>query len=95
MKKIFKWKYSPEGNCPVQAEGYFLGTFFYFRSRYNYAEINFAKSEKDWFEYNYKANYILYVTDGYKARHFKKWFCKLLIYKGCLLYLLKIKDKQK
>lgn len=28
MEKIFKWIYSPNGNCPIQAEGYFLGYFF-------------------------------------------------------------------
>jgi hypothetical protein len=90
MKKIFKWKYSPEGNCPVQAEGYFLGTYFYFRSRWDYAQIDFAKSEDDWQNYKNRASYVLYKTYGYEAGHFEKWFCKLLIYKGCLLYFFKI-----
>jgi hypothetical protein len=89
MKKIFKWVYSPEGKCPVQAEGYFLGQFFYFRSRWDYAQIDFAISEKDWQVYKYNASYVLYKTDGYKAGHLKQWFCKLLIYKGCILYFFK------
>jgi hypothetical protein len=46
--KLFSWKYQPSGNCPVQAEGTFLGHYFYFRSRWNTASIEFSETEEDW-----------------------------------------------
>lgn len=40
MVKIFKWEYKPSGNCPVQAEGWFLNYYFYFRARWSSVTIN-------------------------------------------------------
>ena len=39
---MIKWKHKPSGNCPVQAEGWFLGYYFYFRARGNEAIIEFS-----------------------------------------------------
>ena len=47
MNKIFRWIYKPSGNCPVQAEGYFLGYFFYFRARHEFATIEFYNKKED------------------------------------------------
>ena len=47
MKRFFKWIYKPSGNCPVQAEGYFLGYFFYFRARHEFATIEFYNKKED------------------------------------------------
>ena len=46
--KLFSWKYPPTGYCPVQAEGQFLGHYFYFRSRWGTASIEFAETEEAW-----------------------------------------------
>jgi hypothetical protein len=46
--KLIKWKYKPNGWCPVQAEGWFLGTYFYFRSRWDQVTIEFCSTEEDW-----------------------------------------------
>jgi len=88
---MIKWKYKPVGNCPVQAEGWFLGHYFYFRARGEHATIEFSKSE----EANVlSAFYVLIKTEEYMAGWLPKWRCKLLIYKGCLKFLFK-KDKHK
>ena len=47
MKRFFEWIYKPNGNCPVQAEGYFLGYFFYFRARHEFATIEFYNKKED------------------------------------------------
>jgi hypothetical protein len=90
---MIKWIYKPNGNCPVQSEGYFLGKYFYFRARWNYVKIEFANSEDDWHKNIYKS-FLVHKTGEYEAGHLKKWFCRLLIYKGCLMYLFdNIKNK--
>jgi hypothetical protein len=88
---MIKWKYKPVGNCPVQAEGWFLGHYFYFRARGEHATIEFSESE----EANVlSAFYVLIKTEEYMAGWLPKWKCKLLIYKGCLKFIFK-KDKHK
>ena len=91
---MIKWKYKPAGNCPVQAEGWFLGHYFYFRARGEYATIEFSKSE-DYHNRNkiYK-RYILTKTEEYMAGWLPKWKCKLLIYKGCIKFILKHKSDE-
>ena len=92
---MIKWKYKPSGNCPVQAEGWFLGYYFYFRARGNKATIDFAKTETDWEYQRYVAVYTLCTTrNPYMAGYLPKWKCKLLIWKGCIKFLFK-KDKHK
>lgn len=83
MTKLFKWIYEPIGNCPVQAEGYFLGYYFYFRSRHTQATIKFYKDD------NYKS-FILKTTPSHRAGWLSKRYCKWLIFKGCFLFLRKL-----
>lgn len=85
---MIKWKYKPSGNCPVQAEGYFLGHYFYFRARYNTAVIEFAKTETDWEYSRLISRYILLdMEEDYAAGWLPKWICRLLIWKGCLKFI--------
>jgi hypothetical protein len=90
---VIKWKEEPHGIAPVQAEGYFMGKYFYFRSRYERAVIQFADSEEDWKGVNILKKYVVYKTYNlYKASSIPYWKAKLLIYKGCLMYLLNFKS---
>ncbi len=92
---MIKWKRKPSGNCPVQVEGWFLGYYFYFRARYDQATIEFSETETDWEYQRYVAVYTLYTTrNPYMAGYLPKWFCKVLIWKGCIKFLFK-KDKYK
>ena len=87
---LIKWVYKPSGWCPVQAEGFFMGEYFYFRSRGTIARIEFAKNEKDWEDGKYTYSKNLYRTkEKYAAGYLKSRLCMLLIYKGCFLRLLK------
>jgi hypothetical protein len=86
---MIKWKYKPAGNCPVQAEGWFLGYYFYFRARGEYATIEFSESEDHHdIDEVYKV-YILTKTKEYMAGWLPKWKCSLLIYKGCLKFIIR------
>ena len=82
---MIKWIYKPSGNCPVQAEGYFLGHYFYFRARGEHATIEFSKEEYG-LEVVY---YILTKTKPYMAGWLPKWKCRLLIWKGCLKFIIR------
>ena len=42
---LFKWIYKPSGQCPVQADGAFLNHKFYFRARWDEANIEFYRTE--------------------------------------------------
>ena len=86
---MIKWKYKPMGNCPVQAEGWFNGYYFYFRSRHSQATIDFSKSEEDWVKYDNVNRYVLATVDDPEAGWLPKWICKLLIWKGCIKFLFK------
>ena len=84
---MIKWIYKPSGACPVQAEGYFLGHYFYFRSRGSAARIDFAKTEECWEKDNLIASFDLYHTESLVgAGWLDKKFCVWLIYKGCLKF---------
>ena len=87
MTKLFKWIYKPSGNCPVQAEGYFLGYYFYFRSRHTQATIEFYEDEVDWHIKSPIYRFTLKETDDYAAGWLSKHYCKWLIFKGCFLFL--------
>jgi hypothetical protein len=89
---MIKWKYKPAGNCPVQAEGWFLGYYFYFRARGEYATIEFAKTEEDQGADVLSAFYVLTKTEEHMAGWLPKWICRLLIYKGCIKFLFKFKS---
>lgn len=96
MKRIFKWIYKPRGNCPVQSEGWFLGYYFYFRARHEFATIEFYNSKED-FELlnNTIAEYDLKETEEYKAGWLSKKECKFLVFKGCFIFLFKRKRSHK
>jgi hypothetical protein len=91
---MIKWKYKPAGNCPVQAEGWFLGHYFYFRARGECATIEFAKTQEDQEEDILIAFYVLIKTEEYMAGWLPKWICRLLIYKGCIKFILKHKSDE-
>ncbi len=89
---MIKWIRKPSGACPVQAEGYFMNHYFYFRARYSQATIEFAKTETDWEYGRYAAEYVLHTTkEEYEAGWLPKWICRLLIWKGCLIFMFKLK----
>jgi len=89
--KIFKWIYRPSGKSPVQADGYFLGYYFYFRSKWDFSEIEFAKTEEEWKDTTSDCVIHFYVKK-YKSEYEGGWIsnkkAKRLIYKGCLLFIL-------
>ena len=91
---MIKWKYKPAGNCPVQAEGWFLGHYFYFRARGEWVTIEFAKTQEDQEADVLSAFYVLTKTEEYMAGWLPKWKCKLLIYKGCIKFILKHKSDE-
>jgi len=86
---MIKWKYKPNGNCPVQADGWFLGYYFYFRARWNTATIEFSKTEAGWDNDLIHARYTLLHTLPLAAGWLPKWKCRLLINLGCLLFFFK------
>lgn len=93
---MIKWKYKPSGNCPVQAEGHFLGYYFYFRARHSEAVIEFSKTEAGWDNELIHARYILATVPDPSAGWMPKWKCRLLINLGCLLFFFKFnKSKTK
>ena len=90
---FIKWKYKPEGFCPVQAEGWFMGYYFYFRSRYETATIDFAHSETDWETGKEIVSYKLCKTDAFEAGWLDKKKCERLIWWGCLKFMFKRKKQ--
>jgi len=86
---MIKWKYKPAGNCPVQAEGWFLKHYFYFRARGQWATIEFSESEDHHNRDEVYKVYILTKTDEYMAGWLPKWICRLLIWKGCLKFMIR------
>ena len=91
---MIKWKYKPNGACPVQAEGWFMGHYFYFRARWDKATIDFAKSESMWESDILNARYILMRLQSPEAGWLPHWKCRLLIWLGCLRFIFKT-DKNK
>jgi len=90
MRKIFKWEYTPSGNCPVQANGWFLGYYFYFRARWSSATIEFYNDKGDYEVDIINSWFKLIETEEYKAGWLSNRKCKLLIYKGCFKFMLKL-----
>jgi len=87
--KLIKWKYKPSGNCPVQAEGEFLGWYFYFRARHDKATIEFSRTEAGWENELIHARYVLATEPDPMAGWMPKWKCRFLIYVGCMLFFFK------
>jgi len=86
------WICKPYGNCPIQAEGYFNGKYFYFRSRWNRATIEFAKTSLHWENDHTIRGYTLYTLEAPKAGWISKRMCYLLIFKGCLKFMFRFKS---
>ena len=84
--KLFSWKYEPSGACPVQAEGQFLGHYFYFRSRWNTASIEFAETEAAWDKWSIIKRIELKHYGGADAGWIPKQEATCLVYLGCVLY---------
>lgn len=95
---MIHWGYKPHGAAPVQAEGTFMGHYFYFRSRWDRAIIEFAETDQDWLRDRLVKCYTLHTTkDPYGASFLPHATCKRLIWKGCFkffLYLLVNKFKK-
>jgi hypothetical protein len=89
---MIKWKYKPTNNCPVQSEGWFAGHYFYFRARGKWATIEFAKTEEDQEANIISTFYVLTETEEHAAGWLPRWYCRLLIWKGCLKFILKHKS---
>ena len=87
---MIKWKYKPSGNCPVQAEGHFMGWYFYFRSRHSTATIEFSKTEAGWDNDLIHGRYVLYKTVDPMAGWLSHTKAKYLIWWGCLRFFFKI-----
>jgi hypothetical protein len=92
--KLINWKMKPTGNCPMQAEGWFLGWYFYFRARHDKATIEFCYDEEDWENDLIRAKYILDTMPDPMAGWMPKWKCTLLIYFGCCRFFFK-RDKNR
>ena len=85
---MIKWIYKPAGLFPVQSEGYFWDSYFYFRGRHSTIRIEFAPTKEDWRDDKNLTTYKLKETCGrYDAGCYPYWKCTLLIYWGCLIYL--------
>lgn len=86
---MIHWISKPTGNCPIQAEGYFLKNYFYFRARYNRVTIEFSKTEIYTYMDVIEKSYTLLKTPlPYDAGWLPKWKCRLLIYRGCFKFLI-------
>jgi hypothetical protein len=93
MKRFFKWESKPNGNCPVQSNGWFLNYYFYFRARGEFATIEFYKDKGEFYGDDCVMAFYLKKTKQYEAGWLSKRICKFLIYKGCIMILLKPKSK--
>jgi len=91
---MIQWKHKPSGACPVQSEGYFLGYYFYFRARYDKAVIEFSLTEPGWENDMIHGRYVLWTTRSlYGAGWLPKWFCRMLVWWGCVRFLFKRNKK--
>lgn len=91
MKKLFQWESKPNGNCPVQSNGWFFNYYFYFRARGTQATIEFYKDKGDYYLYEPNIIFILKSTNQYEAGWLSKRLCKFLILKGCTMFIFKPK----
>ncbi len=87
-RKFFKWEIKPNGNCPVQAYGWFLNHYFYFRARGSRATIEFYNDKGDFYISEPTANFVLKETPEYVSGWLSKRTCKFLIFKGCFKFLI-------
>jgi hypothetical protein len=83
---MIKWINKPYGKSPVQADGYFLNHYFYFRARWEFAEIEFYKSEEDFWSNEPIKEYLLLTTEEYEAGWLSHRKCYFLILKGLVKF---------
>jgi hypothetical protein len=83
---MIKWINKPYGNCPVQAEGYFLNHYFYFRAKWEFVEIEFYKTQEDFWSNEPIKEYLLMNTEEYKAGWLSHRKCYFLILKGLVKF---------
>lgn len=76
------WLYKPSSHCLVQAEGYYLGYWFYFRSRGVSATIIFSKVKEDYLSRNAQRYDTLWKGTWPSAGWLGHNKCKQLICKG-------------
>lgn len=86
--KLFSWIYPPSGNCPVQAEGHFLGHYFYFRARWDTASIEFTRTEADWENSSFIRRFVLKYYPAPTAGWISKREALRLIVVGCAAYTI-------
>ena len=67
----------------------FKNNFFYFRSRGEWATIEFARSEEDFDQDNIYVKIILLETALHRAGWLPKWFCTVLVWWGCAKFWYK------
>ena len=96
---MITWIKKPYGQAPTQAEGWFLGYYFYFRSRWDIASIQFAKNQDYWYDIDNGIikEYILLKTKKHNGASYISYkHAMFLIIKACIkfcYYLLKKKIK--
>jgi hypothetical protein len=96
---MITWIKKPYGESPIEAEGWFLGYYFYFRSKWNIASIQFAKDQDYWYDIDNGIikEYILLKTKKQHAAGYISYnYAIVLIVKACIkfcYYLLKNKIK--
>lgn len=90
---MIKWLYKPSGQVPVQAEGYYLGYWFYFRSRGSKADIIFSKKEEDYWAKDAYKYYILWKGIWPNAGWLNHDKCKQLICKGLRRFKRQLKHE--
>ena len=91
---MIKWKRKPSGNCPVQAEGWFMGWYFYFRARWGTATIEFSKTQTGWENDLIHGRYVLWTVPSPGAGWLSAGLCRRLVWLGCLRFFFKL-DKNK
>jgi hypothetical protein len=74
--------------CPVQAEGHFLGHYFYFRSRWSTASIEFAETEEHWEKSQTVRCYALKRYESPAAGWISAREAGWLIAAGCFMYIV-------
>lgn len=85
------------GKCPVQADIYFLKYYGYFRARHSSATIEFYNNEQESYKFTEPLyeNTLLEKTN-YNTGYLNKYYCYLLIFKGCIKFYFNyiIKNKK-
>lgn len=86
---MIKFKFHPtKYDNQVVSYGEFRGYFFYFRARQNKAIIQFARTRAQHLNRNILCEYELSKTEWPYTGWYPIWRCYLLIFYGCVKFLL-------